>query len=450
MLSKEHGGLLCDEMGLGKTIEILGLIANSTLKNNLLVAPIAVLNQWKDIAIKSHINVMMFNTSWKLSNKPFINRPFLYIIGYETLSRNISTIKNIIFDRLICDEAHRLGVKDIKKHIHNGNPITKVVYNTINQIQSSSKWFLTATPIVNSTDDLLSLFALMGINIETTPLELAMEEHSLSRSMEQLRFTMPEAPKKAIIITHKLKFRSEKEEDFYISIQSSVERQLRYGAVGAQGLRLISILRQVSIHPQIYIHSKQKKNTKGIYPFWSEPSTKFLKIKELLNFEKQKEHKWIIFCQFHEEMNLLKEYLSPLPYIRNIETYSGDMNQEQKTESLDAIRAPFDPLDSSSTCDVLLLQLKSGGVGLNLQEFDRIVFCSPWWTQASIDQGIGRAVRIGQKKQVVVHHLMLQQEETMLENNQAIKNIDMQMKEKAEEKELLNQTFLNLADRNTK
>jgi len=69
---------------------------------------------------------------------------------------------------------------------------------------------------------------------------------------------------------------------------------------------------------------------------------------------------------------------------------------------------------------VLLIQLKAGGVGLNLQEFDRIIFNSPWWTQAAIDQGVGRAVRIGQKNQVIVHKLMLKQEESG-----TVRNIDI-------------------------
>jgi SNF2 family DNA or RNA helicase len=144
-------------------------------------------------------------------------------------------------------------------------------------------------------------------------------------------------------------------------------------------------------------------------------------------------------------MRLLRDFLQPMPFVRNIELYSGELNHEEKIEALDAIRTPF--VDGEPKCDVLLIQLKSGGVGLNLQEFDRVIFCSPWWTQASIDQGIGRAVRIGQTKQVVVHHLILEQEENMLENNVQIRNIDKRMKQKAEDKKHLNQMYLEMANR---
>ena len=61
----------------------------------------------------------------------------------------------------------------------------------------------------------------------------------------------------------------------------------------------------------------------------------------------------------------------------------------------------------------------------------------PWWTAAIMDQAIGRAVRIGQTKKVIVHHLLLKEEESM--------NIDKRMIEKAEEKRTLCDEFLSYA-----
>ena len=80
------------------------------------------------------------------------------------------------------------------------------------------------------------------------------------------------------------------------------------------------------------------------------------------------------------------------------------------------------PLERGSQ-EVLLVQLQSGGTGLNLQHFDRILFSGPWWTKALMEQAVGRAVRIGQKKVVVVHHLLLKEEEAL--------NIDDYMTQKA-------------------
>ena len=55
-----------------------------------------------------------------------------------------------------------------------------------------------------------------------------------------------------------------------------------------------------------------------------------------------------------------------------------------------------------------------------------------------MDQAIGRAVRIGQKAQVVVHHMILKEEQGL--------NIDRLMKNKAEKKGKLCMDFLEAAD----
>jgi SNF2 family DNA or RNA helicase len=74
----------------------------------------------------------------------------------------------------------------------------------------------------------------------------------------------------------------------------------------------------------------------------------------------------------------------------------------------------------------MLIQLQSGGTGINLQHFDRIIFTGPWWTKALMEQAVGRAVRIGQKHVVKVISLALKEEEAL--------NIDKYMLEKATEK----------------
>jgi SNF2 family DNA or RNA helicase len=110
--------------------------------------------------------------------------------------------------------------------------------------------------------------------------------------------------------------------------------------------------------------------------------------------------------------------------------YNGKLSASEREEVIATSKEPL----YGKQQEVLLVQLLSGGVGLNLQHFDRIVFMGPWWTAAIMDQAIGRAVRIGQTKQVIVHHLILKEEQTM--------NIDRMMLEKADSKRELCQMFL--------
>lgn len=49
---------------------------------------------------------------------------------------------------------------------------------------------------------------------------------------------------------------------------------------------------------------------------------------------------------------------------------------------------------------VILISLKAGGEGLNLQAASRVYLVDPWWNPAAELQAIQRAHRIGQKKPV--------------------------------------------------
>jgi SNF2 family DNA or RNA helicase len=154
---------------------------------------------------------------------------------------------------------------------------------------------------------------------------------------------------------------------------------------------------------------------------WSKPVTKLLALQDMCKREiHESGSRFIVFCQFVDEMNLIKEMLVEDGH--HVEMYYGGLSQKQRTEVLKA------------GADVLLIQLQAGGVGLNLQEYDRVVFMSPWWTSALLDQAIARTVRMGQKKVVRVSFLMLEEEES--------ENIDSLMMDKAETKrELLEDVF---------
>jgi SNF2 family DNA or RNA helicase len=135
-------------------------------------------------------------------------------------------------------------------------------------------------------------------------------------------------------------------------------------------------------------------------------------------------------------MDILASFLHKLPRMRYVQKYSGKLSQDQRNEIVQETKTPF---EGEKTTDCLLVQLQSGSVGLNLQHFDRVVFLSPWWTAALMDQAVGRAVRIGQEKRVEVHHLRLKEE--------AVMNIDRFMIEKVENKRTLCDWFLSKSSR---
>jgi SNF2 family DNA or RNA helicase len=134
-------------------------------------------------------------------------------------------------------------------------------------------------------------------------------------------------------------------------------------------------------------------------------------------------------------MELIHDFLVTQELIDedHILSYHGGLNQAQRIKVLDRSKKTIKPT-------VLLLQLQAGGVGLNLQEYDRIIFVSPWWTAALMDQAIARAVRIGQTKVVNIYHLRLDAEAD------STINIDELVSQKAEQKRKMLEALFALCE----
>ncbi len=438
MMEKEQlepsGGLLCDEMGLGKTIQVLGLLNETKPNATLLIAPLCTLNQWQETAERCGFCVWRCapsDSEWEIPKNFRAGAKHIYVVNYERAIAREGLVNQRVWPRVVFDEAHRMA-----------DPKGQCYTLAKQSIKAKSHWFLTATPIVNSLKDAVSLFQLLGIDdvsaSQPEQLHSLVQERVLCRKMADLRDVMRGLPDEAKEVNHVLDFETAEEAEFYRGIQGIIQRRFRMlqNEEGGQAeiFRLIMRLRQISIHPQVYIGARKREWRTYSRPDWDEPSTKFVRLKELIERQSSEPHRWLIFCHFHQEMEMLQDYLmSECALVREVSLYHGGMSLKEKEKALETSKEML----IGSQQEVLLVQLQSGGVGLNLQHCDRIVFMGPWWTAALMDQAIGRAVRIGQTEQVEVHHLILKEEASM--------NIDKKMLSAAEKKRDLCTRFLSLA-----
>ncbi len=428
------GGVLCDEMGLGKTIQVLGLIKESKSNATLILGPLCTLDQWQETAEKCGFCVWRCHSTkeeWELPTNFRPGAKHLYIVNYERAIAREGLVNQRVWSRAVFDEAHKMADPHGKCHLF-----------VKDKIRAKTRWFLTATPIVNELRDAISLFRLLGHeNIAASRvehLESIIQNHVLCRRMEDLRGLLSSLPDAAKEFNHILDFETEEEEEFYRGIQGIIQRRFRMlkHEEGGQAeiLRLIMRLRQISIHPQVYIGARKREWRTYNRADWEDPSTKFVRLKDLIESQATKPHRWLIFCHFHEEMRLLQDYLMmECPLVRECSLYSGGMTPKERAEAIETSKQGL----VGTQQEVLLVQLQSGGTGLNLQHCDRIVFMGPWWTAALMDQAIGRAVRIGQTEEVQVHRLILKEEASM--------NIDKKMLERAGQKRSLCERFLHYA-----
>ncbi len=156
-----HGGILADDMGLGKTLEITGLILNGGQEahQTLIVAPLALLDNWIKIGHKARFGVWVFGAKgWEVHKKARPTAQQIYVVNYDKLlvESNESSILHFAWDRVVLDEAHR---------IRNGK--TRL-FKACKGIEcTGGRWAVTGTPIVNKLNDAVALFDFIGVRCKS-------------------------------------------------------------------------------------------------------------------------------------------------------------------------------------------------------------------------------------------------------------------------------------------
>jgi SNF2 family DNA or RNA helicase len=176
-------------------------------------------------------------------------------------------------------------------------------------------------------------------------------------------------------------------------------------AAGTQNLHQMELLecllrtRQVMTWPQLYLDGIALKEESDPEP-WLGRSRKMETLMGCIKTHPTE--KTLIFTQFMGEMDRIQELLSEMgtPTFR----IDGSVSKEQRDERIQSFKKG--PKNS-----VFIIQIKAGGVGLNLQEATRVYITCPAWNPATELQAIGRAHRTGQTQKVVVRRLIYMGEE---------------------------------------
>jgi len=157
-----RGVLLADEVGLGKTIEA-GLVISQRWAERrrkvLIIVPANLRKQWhQELQEKFDLHGLILEAkSYNAIRKQERRNPFLFASGpvicsYQFAKAKADDIKDIEWDLVVLDEAHRL--RNVYK---TSNVIAKTLKEALERVHS--KVLLTATPLQNS---LLELYGLVS------------------------------------------------------------------------------------------------------------------------------------------------------------------------------------------------------------------------------------------------------------------------------------------------
>jgi SNF2 family DNA or RNA helicase len=108
--------------------------------------------------------------------------------------------------------------------------------------------------------------------------------------------------------------------------------------------------------------------------------------------------KTIIFSQFTSLLDLLEVALKTRDYI--YERYDGSMSSNSRNDAVIEFT-------SKANCKIMLVSLKAGNSGLNLTCASQVIMMDPFWNPFIEEQAIDRAHRIGQRRPVQVHRILV-------------------------------------------
>ena len=129
-------------------------------------------------------------------------------------------------------------------------------------------------------------------------------------------------------------------------------------------------------------------------------SGKLCVLERLLRHLLLEKHKILIFSQMTTTLDILQGYLSSL----NIRSYrlDGSTSREEREANIAAFSDPLDTAD----VPIYLLSTRAGGVGINLQAADTVIFYDSDWNPQVDMQAMSRVHRLGQKEVVLVLRLV--------------------------------------------
>ena len=143
----------------------------------------------------------------------------------------------------------------------------------------------------------------------------------------------------------------------------------------------------------------KKKYLRHLEKRWepSAKSTKAIEILEKIQTESDDE-KTIVFSQFTSMLDLLEVPIRRAGW--GYRRYDGSMKPAERNEAV----LEF---SDSPNCRIMLVSLKAGNSGLNLNAASQVIIFDPFWNPYIEEQAIDRAHRIGQLRPVTVHRVLV-------------------------------------------
>lgn len=394
------GGVLADDMGLGKTIQTLAFLQELKLKKKphktLVIVPVSLIYNWKAESEKfsPNLKVEIFDPSQNI-NKNYD----ILVCTYGLLPLHKEKLNNEMFNIIIFDEAQNLKNRSTER------------YSSALALSADFKVALTGTPLENHLGNLYALFSCVApgvlgsyadfskayigqdpfVIMNLDFLKAQLKPLLLRRTKEQLLTELPEKTEIQIKIDFSSKQKTLYKKTALTYSEQIAELVAKKGENQVQ-LHMLSALlrlRQICSDPNGLPNTQFKETP---------PKLEYLieHLKEII----EGGHSAIVFTQFLSTFERIKilaqENLIPI----------YDMcGADSRTARISTLKQ----FESHPTGAILLMTLKTGGVGLNLTKANYVFHIDPWWNPAVENQATDRVHRIGQTRATTVYRLIMRE-----------------------------------------
>ena len=387
-----RGGILADEMGLGKTVQLVAAMLGNPKPRTLIILPKSIITQWAEeinrFAPNLTINIYD-GPERKMKEADVTIAPYTLLTTKGGKADAKTPLHMVQWDRVILDEAHE--IRNNKSKLFKG----------VCRLQTQIKWIVTGTPVFNSMEDFVSLCTFLGLSkvVVQGMTQKVKDIYILRRTKEDLaqiseRLRLPPCYFENVELEM---YPDEKQlyEIVFLEAQETIRDAFRHAqSLNAKNMVILEALlraRQVMIHPPLYLEGIAKQTgTKA--EKWVGRSKKMETLFEMI--KSHPSEKTLIFCQFRGEMNHIQKNME-----RPVFRIDGSVPKEERVKQIEGFK-------KAAPGAVFIIQIRSGGQGLNLQEATRVYITGPSWNPATELQAVGRSHRTGQTNPVYVKKLV--------------------------------------------
>ena len=420
-----NGGIIADEMGLGKTITMIGTIVGNFKMPTLIILPVVLMEQWKEQFQRTtgHSPYIYHGQSKKATTITQLQKIPIILTSYGTVladARKDNKLQQVKWSRIICDEAHHLRNRRTK--------ITSIV----NKLQTKTMWLITGTPIQNHINDLFSLFDILKIPnkvyTDMSQLKDIMSTIVLRRTKKDVGIQLPSLHVNQIQSNWTNKMEQELAEDIHekmafskvntnhrktTSNKTTDETPTPNVVPSGDILVLMLYARMMCVYPSLVQNHISKMKSMGCVSTETREdglkySSKMDSVIQTILARKDNGNRKIVFANFRGEIDYLKQTLTESGL--TTESIDGRVTSKRMRQEI-----------LNKDLDVLILQIKTGNEGLNLQQYNEVYFVRPEWNPKMEEQAIARCHRIGQTKPVHVFRFIM----NSFDPEQKTSNIEM-------------------------